>query len=294
MSPRVGWLLLGLLAMAGTLSAQEGPPRVADERLLLRTTMGDLVIELYPDVAPEHVAQILKLVRMGLYDGLAIYQADPMFLVQVSNVQHRQTPMTPEQQAAIHRLRGEFSASLKHRRGIVTMARDASDPDSAETSFSIMVVDAPHLDGRYTIFGRLARGDDVLDAIANVDCDALHRPLEPVVIERTEVVGSLGALSRLRLRTAIPRPSKRPQRLAASLFPWVSGLLVFFGLGTFLLAGRLPQAMVGAHGLLAVLIGFFCLYVVYAPQAIARPWLGVLAFVVPLGVFKLMSLFERR
>ncbi|HJT79047.1 MAG TPA: peptidylprolyl isomerase, partial [Gemmataceae bacterium] len=146
-------LLTAAALLAAVLPARaEAPPRLAPERVVLRTVAGDVVLALYADVAPGHVHQILKLVRLGAYDGTHFCRIDPTFVAQISTAYDRLSPLTPEQRAAIHPLKAEFSG-LRHRRGTLSMARDDGKPDSAETSFSVLLADAPHLDGKYTVFG---------------------------------------------------------------------------------------------------------------------------------------------
>lgn len=256
--------------------------------------MGDLVLALYPDVAPQHVAQLLRLVRLGVYDQALFSRVFPGYLVEIGDVRSRPVPLTPEQQAAIHRLNAEADPMLQPRRGIVTMARHGSDPNSAETSFAILLGDAPQLQGTYTIFGRLERGDDVLDAIAVSGVDAEHRPLTPIIIERAEVAASPEMLTGMRLRDAVVPVPKRPPTAAGLLFPWLCGALLLFGLAEFMLAKRASAGVLRAHGLLAVLVGFFFLYAAFVPQAIGQPWPAVVLFAASLGLFKLMSYFEGR
>ena len=119
-------------------------PRVDDDCVILHTIGGDVVIALYPDVAPEHVKQILQLVRLGVYDHTHFHRVEPGFVIQLADVHQRPLPdtLTEAQEKAIHPLHAEFNAAIKHRRGIVSMARADGQPDSATTSFSIILGDA--------------------------------------------------------------------------------------------------------------------------------------------------------
>jgi cyclophilin family peptidyl-prolyl cis-trans isomerase len=148
-------LLLATLACAVGAAAQEpDAPRVAAERIVLRTNVGDMVLALYPDVAPRHTEQLLKLARMGVFDGVNFFRVESTFVAQLSDARYKQPAPSPEQLEAVHPLQAEFSG-LKHRRGTLSMARYDDRPDSGETSFSILLGDAPHLDGKYTVFGQL-------------------------------------------------------------------------------------------------------------------------------------------
>src|SRR6516165_7393641 len=92
------------LVLAATTAAAAG-----DERVILRTSCGDLVLALYPDVAPKHVEQFLTLVRLGVYDGTCFHRIDPGFVAQNAGAFDRRGALTPAQQAAIHKIPAEFS-----------------------------------------------------------------------------------------------------------------------------------------------------------------------------------------
>src|SRR5215218_6002233 len=98
-------------------------PAIGDERILLRTNRGDLVVGLYDAIAPKHAAQLRKLVRLGVYDSTMIFRVEPGFVAQVTNAQNRKKALTSEQHKAITPIPAEFS-KLQHRPGIVSMARD--------------------------------------------------------------------------------------------------------------------------------------------------------------------------
>ena len=167
---------------AAVPAAVERPPRV-----LLRTVAGDILLTLDPDAAPRHVEQILKLVRAGVYDGTHFFRVQPDFVIQLGNAQDRLQPLSPEQLALIHPIPAEISDRI-HRPGALSMARSADDPDSAETSFSILLDFAPHLDGQYTVFGHVERGVEVLQELLRVPRDAQYRPLQRLTVVSAGVV----------------------------------------------------------------------------------------------------------
>ena len=283
-------LALMLIAAAGAAHAEAAESRPAEERVILRTSMGDMLAVLYPHAAPEHVAQILRLVRLGVYNGVFVYRVVPGLLIQVGNAQDRRLLMTPEQVAAIRPIKGEFGRT-RHRRGTLSMARAPNDPDGARTSFSIFLTDAPYRDGKYTVFGRLERGYEVLEAIAGVACDKQGRPLERVEIQRTEIA-TPAALAHRPLRGPIPQVTEVGRSEAAVVTVWAGGLLIIHGLGLFLLAGRLSSGRQRSYGLMAVLAGFFFLFTALASGARSEPWLATGVLVATLGLFRLMTLFE--
>ena len=138
------------------------PPRTAATpsstaevtKVLFTTTDGPLLLELWPKLAPKHVAQFVKLVKAGVFDGSLVIRNEKNFVVQFGGTFSRPAPLTPEQNAVVAPIPAEFS-DVKHVRGTVSMARD-DDPNSATTSFSILLGPAPHLDGTYTVFGKMS------------------------------------------------------------------------------------------------------------------------------------------
>ena len=285
-----------LIALAGTADAQA--PGLSDERVLLRTSRGDLVLGLYRDVAPRHVEQLLRLARLGVYDSTWFHRIEPGFLVQLSNAQNRRVPMSAEQERAIEKLPAEFSKVL-HQRGVVSMAREEDDPNSAETSFSILLASAPHLDGKYTIVGQLVWGEDVLDLMAASERDAANQPLDEIRVE-SAMVKSAAEIDRMRaagqLRAAIPpQPSARtraaPSQSSAVVAAGI-GVMMLLSLFGFLLAGRLPAHRVSAFSLLTVLAGAFLLVRELAPRAKGSAVVATAVFFGIVALFKLMNRFE--
>jgi len=138
-------------------------------RATITTTLGAIVIGFAPDVAPGHVRNFLRLAQLGVYDGTAFHRVVPKFAVQAGDLSSRPAPLTQVQRKAVGNVKGEFNA-LKHEPGIVSMAR-GDDPDSASTSFFICTGASPALDGKYTAFGRVLEGMDVVTAIEQAPLD---------------------------------------------------------------------------------------------------------------------------
>ena len=132
--------------------------------VLLHTSLGDITLEMDPVLAPEHVRNFLKLVESGWYDHTAFHRIVSGFVIQggVGNTRTDNKPHPADKW--VHKLKGEFSRSALHIRGVLSMAR-TSDPDSADTSFFIVLGPAPHLDGRYTIFGKVVDGLETIELI---------------------------------------------------------------------------------------------------------------------------------
>jgi cyclophilin family peptidyl-prolyl cis-trans isomerase len=129
----------------------------------LKTTLGTIRIQMQPDWAPNHVRNFLMLVETGWYNGTSFHRIVKDFVVQGGMENSRANGAGHPADRWVHPLKGEFRDDVKHVRGIVSMAR-TDDPNSATTSFFLMLGDAPHLDGKYSAFGRIVEGLDVLEA----------------------------------------------------------------------------------------------------------------------------------
>jgi peptidyl-prolyl cis-trans isomerase B (cyclophilin B) len=149
--------------------AETSVEELAAWRATITTTMGDVVIGFTPDVAPGHVRNFLRLSRLGVYDGTGFHRVVPKFAIQAGDLSSRPAQLTQLQRKAVGSVKGEFNA-IKHEAGVVSMAR-GDDPDSASTSFFICTAPAPSLDGKYTAFGRVLSGMDVVTAIEQVPLD---------------------------------------------------------------------------------------------------------------------------
>ncbi len=142
-----------------TESAQE----LGAYRAVLETASGPITIELWPDRAPGHVRQFLRLAQAGIYDGMAFHRVAPGFVIQTGALSSRHVPLTERQQKIVINLQPEFSET-PHVKGVVSMAR-GDDPASANTSFFICTATSPALDGKYTAFGRVVDGMAAVEAI---------------------------------------------------------------------------------------------------------------------------------
>jgi cyclophilin family peptidyl-prolyl cis-trans isomerase len=156
------WLALGL---AGAAVAQD-----PGQRLVMELETGEVVIELLPEVAPDHVERIKTLARDGFYDGIIFHRVIPGFMAQTGD-----PTGTGRGGSDLPDLDAEFS-QLPFERGTVGMAR-TRDPNSANSQFFIMFEPAPHLNGEYTVWGQ------VVDGMAHVDAiEAGQPPADPTEI----------------------------------------------------------------------------------------------------------------
>ncbi|KAK7368083.1 hypothetical protein VNO80_10105 [Phaseolus coccineus] len=149
-----------LLALISAISALE--PELGSARVVFQTKYGDIEFGFFPTVAPKTVDHIFKLVQLGGYNTNHFFRVDKGFVAQVADVANgRSAPMNEDQKREAEKtVVGEFS-DVKHVRGILSMGR-YDDPDSGSSSFSILLGDSPHLDGKYAIFGKVTKGDETL------------------------------------------------------------------------------------------------------------------------------------
>ena len=142
--------------------------------------------ELYPQIAPQTVANFISLANRGFYDGLIFHRVIPGFMIQGGD------PQGVGIGGPGYSIKGEFAANgfagndLEHTTGVLSMAR-ARHPDSAGSQFFIMVDDAPHLDGQYAAFGKITDNVEAAIAISQVMRDYNDKPAEPQVIDKVRV-----------------------------------------------------------------------------------------------------------
>ena len=147
---------------------------------------GVITAELYPEIAPNTVANFVNLVESGFYDGLIFHRVIPGFMIQGGD------PQGTGMGGPGYSIKGEFARngfrqySLRHKRGVLSMARSMM-PNSAGSQFFIMHADAPHLDGDYAAFGMVTDGLDVVDRIAATRTGMQDRPIEEQKIARATV-----------------------------------------------------------------------------------------------------------
>jgi cyclophilin family peptidyl-prolyl cis-trans isomerase len=276
--------------------------RPGTERVHVHTILGDLVLVLYPQAAPRTVEQFLRLCKAGVYNTTAFTRVEPGFVAQVSTANDRLVPLTQAQREVIRRIPAEFN-SLSHQRGDLSMARRDNDPDSAETSFSVILGPAPHLDGKYTLFGHVESGMEVFEQMVKVPRDR-NRPRERITVQWAMVIPNLEALSRRPVERAHPSPGLAAQaamqaRLKAKAEDDLSvlggGLALTFllGLTSFFLQGRVRPSVHGSLNLAMMLVVSVLLLALLLRSGQRHSALGILLYVGLVGVFKAMGSFER-
>ena len=176
-------LLLACMALFLTsfnTSAQNVNP---EDVIVLKLKDGDVYIQTYPDVAPNHVARIKELVRQGFYDGLKFHRVIDGFMAQTGDPRGNGTGGSGQN------LKAEFN-NKHHGRGTVSMAR-AMDPDSADSQFFICFKDAGFLDGQYTVWGQVIKGMEFVDNIKRGDPADNGTVINPDVIVSMKVLADL-------------------------------------------------------------------------------------------------------
>jgi len=177
-----GFFVACAFAQPSAVPSNSNESQVAE----LHTTAGEIDIRLMPDVAPNHVKNFIDLAKRGFYDGTKFHRVIPQFMIQGGDPNtikgEKDTWGTGGSESTVN---AEFS-DVSHKRGIVSMAR-AKDPNSATSQFFVVVADSTFLDHKYSVFGEVTKGMDVVDEIVRAERDASDRPYEAVSIVKIVV-----------------------------------------------------------------------------------------------------------
>jgi cyclophilin family peptidyl-prolyl cis-trans isomerase len=261
-------------------------PDKAAPRVIFHTVAGDLVFALYPTVAPRTVEQFLALTRAGVYDTTHFFRLESGYVLQTGVAADRVVPLTAAQRALIRKLPREYGTGVRHTRGVLSLARPDNDPDGGETSFSIILGNASHLDGKYTIFGELESGGDVLALLERVPVRN-GRPTSRLGIDSAEVVESLEAVQARTLRPAQWSAFAAPP-------PWRGLVFMLTALLLAVAAAALWEWKLRPVLFLSALIGGFVLFLYLTPLSAGRPWLGTMVLLGAAALFRALSFFESR
>lgn len=175
---------LMLLIAAFTLSPVA---HAGDEVAVIKTSQGEMVIQFWPDVAPNTVANFKKLANKGFYNGTAFHRIMKGFMIQGGDPLSKQkdNPAVGTGDPG-YKIKAEFNAK-PHVRGVISMAR-SPDPDSAGSQFFICLDPAPMLDGAYTGFGYIIKGEEVLLKIGDTPTGMSAQGEMSKPVERIEVI----------------------------------------------------------------------------------------------------------
>ena len=188
--------VLGLAVVAAPVRSEEKKEETKDktamsetkEVAVIKTSEGEMVAEFWPDVAPKTVENFKKLATSGFYDGTAFHRTIKGFMIQGGD------PLTKDESKQSrwgtgdpgYKIDAEFNKK-SHERGVLSMAR-SQDPNSAGSQFFICHGHPKFLDGQYTAFGKLIKGDDVLEKIATTKTQPGDRPEKRMNVESIKIV----------------------------------------------------------------------------------------------------------
>jgi peptidyl-prolyl cis-trans isomerase B (cyclophilin B) len=179
---------LAIFSLLLTAAKSEDQKPMSNEVAVIKTSEGEMVVEFWPDVAPKTVENFKKLAREGFYDGTCFHRVIKGFMIQGGD------PLSKDESKSArwgtgdpgYKIKAEFN-DKHHDRGVLSMAR-SQDPDSAGSQFFICHGDPHFLDRQYTAFGKLIKGDDVLEKIATTKTGPQDRPVKRMNIESIKVV----------------------------------------------------------------------------------------------------------
>ena len=161
---RIAWIVL--LAVLIPLSSAAAQGAKAQTAVVTMESGGQITLEFWPDVAPNHVKNFTELAGKGFYDGQRIHRVEPKFVVQFGDPASKTKPMNDPEMGgggSGKKLKAEFN-NKPFDRGVLGMAR-TNDPDSASSQVYLMLGDSHFLNGQYTAFGKVTKGMEVVDKI---------------------------------------------------------------------------------------------------------------------------------
>jgi peptidyl-prolyl cis-trans isomerase B (cyclophilin B) len=186
-------LLLSSTLFAAEENKENPPMNASNEVAVIKTSEGDMVVRFWNDAAPNTIANFKKLAHSGFYDGTIFHRIVKGFMIQGGdpNSQDPGKESSYGQGGPGYKIKAEFN-DRSHERGVISMAR-SSDPDSAGSQFFICLASVPRLDRQYTTFGKLIKGDDVLEKISGTpvmrsSTGENSKPTKRVVIESIKIV----------------------------------------------------------------------------------------------------------
>jgi len=188
------FVALSLLLILPVVSIGCRTSATSDDVAVLETNYGRIIVEFLPQDAPKNVENFIELTRDGFYDGTKFHRivgkAPKLVAIQGGdpNTISGDPSTWGQGQPGQRTVQAEFSKTLKHVRGIVSMARRGNDENSATSQFSICVAPESQWDGKYTIFGRVVDGMNIVDSIARAPTwPNSDRPMDPVVINKATI-----------------------------------------------------------------------------------------------------------
>jgi peptidyl-prolyl cis-trans isomerase B (cyclophilin B) len=184
---RTGSILIMMLLFVGNVYAQpmqkkfipEEIKKMSDTTAIIETTLGNIELKFFPEVAPNHVKNFIDLAKKGFFDGTTFHRVIPGFMIQGGDPNSKNPDKSKHGMGGPgHTVKAEFN-DKPHKRGTLSMAR-SQNPDSAGSQFFICVADAASLNKQYTVFGEVASGMAVVDKIVNQPRDGRDNPNERI------------------------------------------------------------------------------------------------------------------
>ena len=158
---------------------QEEVKRMSETRAMIETRFGNMELKFSPDVAPNHVTNLIELGKKGFYDGTTFHRVIPRFMIQGGDPNSKNPDRSKHGMGGPgFTIKAEFN-DKPHKRGTLSMGR-AGHPDSAGSQFFICVADSFFLDKQYTVFGEIVSGIEVVDKIAGQPRDKNDNPIERI------------------------------------------------------------------------------------------------------------------
>ena len=186
--------VLGLALGVTNIRAEEKKPmNSSNEVAVIKTSEGDMVVQFWNDTAPNTIENFKKLARQSFYDGTIFHRIVKGFMIQGGDPNSKDPAKENSygQGGPGYKIKAEFN-DHPHERGVISMAR-GPDPDSAGSQFFICLAPVHRLDHQYTTFGKLIKGEDVLEKIGDTPVERnaqgeMSKPTKRVVIEKIEIV----------------------------------------------------------------------------------------------------------
>lgn len=280
--------------LIGALTTEPGEN--INHRVVLKTVAGDIVLTLYPHIAPINCDQMIGMIGAGYFSGTHFHRAEKDFVLQHAGVLDRIPPLPAEYASKVRQLPAERSGA-KHVRGVISMAREDRNPNSATSSFSIILNNAPHLDNNYTIIGELTHGWDVVDLMMKVPTNGT-KPLNRLTVYEAWYVPPQQPLPKLMpAQEAMVKNSSyfsigqisRERVVAVCVLATLIGIV---GILRVVLKSKLTNQNKRSLLLLMVFISAFLICILIFPLTQIYQVVGVFLFLGLLSLFKLLGQFE--
>lgn len=286
------------LCLTSPLAHAKSATEVIKKWVVFETTLGNLALELYPDHAPQTVERFVRLVELGAYDTTSIFRIEPNFYLQVSPIYDRTKWNNTEILEAVSEVPNELN-DIKHERGILSIAIGDQTKSNTETSFSVILDTYPHLNHVNIGFGKIIKGNKVLDDLEKVPVNLSQAPEFRIEILKATAFSSENEMNKYsyepeafqigEFRKATNNQTKIRRRIALKTLLYGSIFLVFVML-TFFFVKR--KMRIFSFVVLFLVTGIFATTLFFTPEGEKNPWIGNLLFFSWIATFKLMSQFE--